>query len=351
LSESVEGRRFVYSAKSGNRLAPYLYLGVTAICVLGGALGFAFCITRPPEQHVGPIGLQVVTTLPLLLGLGSFLYAVNLFRTPRRIELNRRAIVIETRRMTREIPWEDVEYVELDKALAFPPNSTTQKRLVLRDGNRRKLAVLSGDLENFDDLSERLQRISSKRTGNPTMVAAARRAKPMAVFFCAFGVLAAAGAVFMGWSVRSEGKSKQLIQSEGVVTDAKILKHEMYNGIAPRIEYSFCDASGREFRRDTMLMTDEWKRLEGFESVPVRYVRSDPDYSRVIEGESSEGQMEPMTLLLTSIGLALFSGLFFAVGALRWNGLDVTFDEQTRRFRLKRLGEAAKIVNADRPTE
>jgi hypothetical protein len=345
LSSSSEARRFVYKAKAGTRLLPYLAFGGTIIFWLGAAAGFAFCITRPPEQDPGPLGVNSLATMPILLGGGLLLYGFFVLRTPRRIELNRQAIVIETRRTTREIPWEEFEYVEVDRGMG-----RQYERLVLRDRNREKLAVLSGALENFHDLSERVQRISTKRTGNPTLSASGRRTKPMALFFCFFGLLTAAGTAFMGWSAWSEQNARRLMASEGVTTDAKILKHVMFNNVAPRVEYSFQDAGGREFHRDTMLMTGAWKKLEGAETVPVRYIRSNPDYSRLIAGESHEAMNEPAMLLLAAVGLMLMSALFLTVGVLRWYGLDITFDEKTRRFRLKRLGGPVAAETA-RPTE
>jgi len=72
--------------------------------------------------------------------------------------------------------------------------------------------------------------------------------------------------------------------------------------------------------------------------VAVRYVGSDPSYSRVADGEQSSGPDDDpkLTLVLAPLG-ALMSLLFFLAGVLRWKGLDLTFDEKKLRFRLKRL--------------
>jgi hypothetical protein len=336
MNATAESRRFVYESKSRSRLQPYLYVAGGAACVAAAVAGFLFCVTRRPEHRIGPVEQYALTTLPVMFALGAFSYAVVLFRTPRRIELSLEGILLESPLKRREIPWDQIDRVEIDKKIAFTPGTEVEV-LILRDATGAKQAVLSSTITNFVDLSERVQRIVAKRTGHPTVNAKARRSKRTALFFCAFGTFMVAVSLFVGYDGWNERTNQKLLESEGVDTDATIDKHYLYNGIAPWVEYKFHDAAGREFSRRAMLETPEWQALEGAKTVPVRYVRSNPDYNRVVVGEQSTTEHDPKLMLILAPAVGLFSLLCFVAGILRWKGLDLTFDEKKFRFRLKRL--------------
>ena len=168
MSQAAATRQFVYESRSQGRLQPYLFLAGGVCALAFAALGFYFCVTRKPEHKVDPFAQQTLTTLPILLALGAFSYAVALFRTPRRIVLSVDGILLESPLKRREIPWDQIARVETDKKIAFIPGGEVEV-LVLRDAAGTKIAVLSSTVRHFADLSERLQRIVSKRTGNRTV--------------------------------------------------------------------------------------------------------------------------------------------------------------------------------------
>jgi Protein of unknown function (DUF3592) len=339
MSETTASRRFVYKSKAQSRLQPYLYLAGGLVCVAVAVAGFILCVTRRPEHRIDPFAQYSMTTLPILIALGAFSYAVVLFRTPRRIELSIDGILLESPLKRRAIDWDQIDHVETDKKLPFIPGVEVEI-LILRDAAGAKLAVLSSAVKDFVNLSERVQRIVTKRTGHATVSAKARRSKRAALFFLAFGVLMVAISISVGYGAWIERTNRNLLESDGVDTQATIVKHYMYNGIWPWVEYTFRDTTGREFARRVMLETPAWQALEGAKTVPVRYIRSNPDYSRVDEGEESSMEHDPRIMLLLAPAVGLFSLLFFLVGILRWKGLDVTFDEKKFRFRMKRLGAA-----------
>lgn len=334
-------REFVYESRSQSPLAPYLFVVGGIGCVAGAVLGFVFAVTRKPENKLDPFAQQTFTTVPILLAIGAFSYAAILFRTPRRIVLSIDGITLESPLKTRHIAWEQVARVETDKTIAFLPGSDV-KVLILRDASGAKLAVLSGTVRKFADLSERLQRIVSKRTGSRTVHRQAKRKRRTAVFLLAGGALMLTAAVSLGVHSWREISDRRRLAAEGVETQATILKRYMYNNVAPWVEYKFRAGDGKDYERRALLATRQWNQLEGAKTVTVRYVGSDPAYSRVADGEESMGPDDDpkLTLLLAPLG-GLMSLLFFLAGILRWRGLDLTFDEKTNRLRLKRLdGEA-----------
>jgi hypothetical protein len=336
MSESPATRQFVYETRSQGRLAPYLFLAGGVCAVAFAALGFYFSVTRKPENKVDPFAQQTLTTLPILFAIGAFSYAVSLFRTPRRIVLSIDGISLESSLKKREIPWDQIDRVETDKKITFVPGGEVEI-VVLRDAAGGKIAVLPSTIRHFADLSERLQRIVSRRTGNRTVSAKAKRSKRAAAFFIFFGFFMTAAGVSICYEAWSESNTRILLESEGVDTEATIVKREMYNGIAPWLVYKFRDSSGKEFERRALLTTKNWNLLEGAKTVPVRYIRSNPAVSHV-EGEVPPGvHTDPKMAFLMGPAAALMSLLFFVVGILRWKNLDLTFDEKRFRFRLKRI--------------
>lgn len=338
MSEAPATRQFVYESRGHSHLQPYLFLAGGVCAIAFAALGFYFCVTRKPENKVDPFAQQTLTTLPIMLAIAAFSYAVSLFRTPRRIVLSIDGISLESPLKTREIPWDQIARVETDKKITFVPGAEVEI-VVLRDAAGGKIAVIPSTVRHFAELSERLQRIVSKRTGNRTVSAKAKRSKRAGAFFIFFGFVMIAAGVSVCYDAWREITSHKLLESDGVETEATIIKREMYNGIAPWLEYKFHDASGKEFQRRVMLKTPEWNRLEGAKTVSIRYVPSNPSLSQV-EGEVSPGvHTDPKMTLLLGPAAAVMSLLFFVVGILRWKNLDLTFDEKAFRFRLKRIGD------------
>ena len=132
MNETGQSRRFVYESKTQSRLQPFLYVAGGVACVAAAVAGFIFCVTRRPEHRVGPVEQYALTTLPVMFALGAFSYAVVLFRTPRRIELSLAGILLESPLKRREIPWDEIDRVEIDEKIAFTPG-TEVAVLILRD--------------------------------------------------------------------------------------------------------------------------------------------------------------------------------------------------------------------------
>src|SRR4030095_11636523 len=85
----------------------------------------------------------------------------------------------------------------------------------------------------------------------------------------------------------NEERHKRLFATEAVIVDAKIVRARMYN-VTPRVESSFENDQGRTFTREAMMhQGPEWDGLQNRQTVPVKYLRSDPSWNYLVTGEQS----------------------------------------------------------------
>lgn len=79
-------------------------------------------------------------------------------------------------------------------------------------------------------------------------------------------------------------RHERFIIENGVVAEGNIVQHYLRPRNHYRIEYSF-EADGEEYKRKASLQKDVWNKLEGRETVSIRYLPNKPKKSRVAEGD------------------------------------------------------------------
>lgn len=326
----------------GTRAVLFIVGGVLALCF--GAVVFLVQLLLPPE-HALPVPAKIgLVVIPTMLGLAAFGYGLTLCRIVSRVVLDPDGVTVSSFRGTHTYQWEEVARVDDDK-IEYPMVGLELDAITLYDRGGAKLATLTSQLRGFEDLADEVKRRVRGRSGVTGGHARARYNKPMALLFFAFALLMLFAARFVAHDTWYEATNSGLLETEGVVTEATIVKHEMFN-VTPRVEYEFTDEAGVVHTRNTMMTQAEWNRLIGEPVVEVRYVRSNPEYSRLLVGEAEGGVPSVKApwgyvVAVLAAGMSLFM-LF--IGALRWAGWDLDVGKDGVKW--VRYGDAPQTVDS-----
>lgn len=329
---------FVYTSKSPVGFKP-------ALCLLGAIMGFglgAILFFVVLVFHLGGDGHGVALVLPpVFIGIACASYGFILIRSPQTVEISPSGIEIETVLGTKSIPWSEIDRVEQDKTLVYM-TAQTYRQIVLFNRRGRRRAAITELIEDFDDLVSQIKSAVGEHSTQPVTSGPMRRSKRNGVIFLVLGITCF---IAYPWPIVNQVKARaswQQLEASGVGVDAKIERRYFYNNIAPRIEYSFEDAQGNRHTRDTILLKPAWDRLPSTGTVPVRYLRDDPEFNRIKDGEEDEKSEKGIErIVIGLVGVVFMGGLFTVGGILQFMGIDITMDDKTGRIRIKRLDDFA----------
>jgi hypothetical protein len=336
--EKPEMMRFQPQRPVGVR--PYWqFAGGLSALLIALAVFLSHLFVPPEKQTPFPIfiGTCVVLTLIAISAIGN---AIWLLRSPNRVELWPEGMVIVLPLSCKKILWTEIGKIETDKR-EWPMMGQETRLLVLYGTLGGKLATITDRIAEFDGLVTAVQARVAPAADKPVADARLRRSKPVAAGFFVFGILMTAATIFIGVEGWRTKTNLELMQSEGREIQAAVVKHYIYN-VTPRIEYSFTAADGSKYTRNTEMTRAAWDLSQNRETVDVRYVPSNPDFSRLVEGEGDPTFDNWKFSLGLSVGGIFMSILIFAGAALRWTGRDITLDPATRKFRVMKFGSQDK---------
>jgi len=202
----------------------------------------------------------------------------------------------------------------------------------------RSRETLTELIADFDDLVAQVGARVEEATGAGVGDARLRKSKRNAVLCCVGGIAFFCLCVFLGIDAWRTKTNLRLLETEGVEVDARIKRHYIYN-VTPRIEYAFTTPDRATFTRDASMDRSAWDRLQGAKTVRVRYVPSNPDFSRLMDGEVEDMEMNPnVGLVFAGIGIAL-SVFFIVAGVFLWSGREIDLDTKAGKIRILKLGE------------
>ncbi len=308
----------------------WLLGGIAAFAMSG--VGFVVAILAQVNQFQ----LQMMTTLPVLIGVGAFASAWMTARTPRAVAVGPKGVRIVSRHESRTHGWDEIGWSAVQ-----PGPLSKRRQLKIYDVKGGILAKLSDAIENFDELADLVEfRITAKPDATAGRIQLAK-SKRQAIFITATGVglLVLAGGV--AWMTHSDARAARLLEESAVPGEAHIEDRFLApNGVTPRLVYRITTADGQTATRNAQVERFVWDRLEGAKTVAVNYVPDEPSISRLAFGEpeNRDPLKSPLGGYALSAIAAVMSLLLLVCGPLLWFGWSIDLDSRTRRFSIKRFG-------------
>jgi hypothetical protein len=287
-------------------------LGGVGVLVL---LGIIFVIQVNMPARPGHDMMPGMLGGASVLGFGLLARGLFLLRTTARVVVDDSWVHLESAFARRSVGWGEIARIECDKrSPALGGETLRVVRLIGTSGKR--LAEISETIGDFEFLANEITQRSTAARGQATFDAQAdekrrvtRDAKKIEWVSFFFG-LATLGMGATLWAGINEEMHLRRYASEGKRVEAKIVRRYMYR-VTPRLEFSFRDEAGKEHTRDTMMYQGPaWDALEGKKTVPVEYLKSDPSWNRLLEGEDAETKFGGKFLLVSGGGFLVFGFLF-----------------------------------------
>jgi hypothetical protein len=330
ISPSVSSPDFIYPIDDRSKSKWLWFAAGVGFIILAG-IGFVIALFG----RVGPFELQLLATLPMLLAVGAFGKAWIARKLPSQIAVDTKGLSIYRGNSIRQLDWDQFGWVTVNRT-AF----SQQKQLIVFDSTGKKIASIS-EFPEFDELVDRVQAELARRHGAGTERVRMRKARQTAIFMTGASIFLLAIVAANIWMVRDRQRAENLLKSSAVHGEARILRHFVApNGVTKRIEYEVSGDNNRTGTRNTEVTPEYWEATAAADKVAVVYVPSEPDISRLAEGEILEKDLSENPLVMYGLcaGLGLLCVLFLAGAALQWKGWDIDFDSKTGTFSIKPFG-------------
>jgi hypothetical protein len=253
---------------------------------------------------IGIIGLAV-------FGAFALQHAFFLLQHTRRVDVDAGGITIDSYLGRRFVRWNEVARVSRGKRTSLYGASTATLEL-LDTGGRTRAAIT----DTIGGLEELAQAVAAQVHGGEPAVEEkgedARRASKEArkLRLCGWAFLAFALGMMAGLGAGiNEELHTRRYATEGVRVEAKVVRTWMLS-VTPYVEFSFQDQAGATHTREAMMFSGpEWQAVQGSATVPVEYLRGDPEWNRLVKGEDAGPSFGGSFLWLSSFGVLMFGGL------------------------------------------
>ena len=322
---------FIYELKKPVGLWPVLYI-LGGLFLLGIA-GIAFLIgLLIPAENKAFAAFIASVVIPTMGAMAAFGAAISLLRTPRRVIVAPKGLIVEGDRDTSRWTWDQIGWAARGtSAIGFRP------QLNVFDTAGKKLCTLGPEFADFDGLADSITNAIAKKPGHTADRVQSRKAKKSALFLMLAGAAFLALGIVNGINALNEKRAAQQLAENGVEVTATIKRHYLYN-VTPRLEYEFTAENGKPITRDAVVTQAAWNEFDGAATVPVRYVPSDPDNNQLVTGEVEDESGSPTTNILVSIAVGVMAGFFMSIGLMQWFGWDLDLDSKTGKLSIKRFG-------------
>ncbi|MBI1785757.1 hypothetical protein HYR69_11490 [Candidatus Sumerlaeota bacterium] len=305
---------FTNPAKIG--LYATLSLGLAALLFIIIIVTFFLSLLVPngpgPGLFPGLMGGQMVGVMFLSA------YGINLLGVPIRITLGAEVLTVEWLISRKSFNWNQIAELRRTSSGTWGALGSGGRKkklpdpLLLLDDKGKTIAKLSGEILNAQGLISEIERRSSLARGASTFHREEQIARHLkeqrkkAIKTAVLGAILLFMGLAAGGSLYWEHRKEMRLQAEGIVAEAKVLRHFKFN-ITPRLEYEFSDERGNAHRKDVEMKLDAWEAAEGEKTIPIKYLADDPETSALLSG-GQKRQDVPFPLIMLSAGLMVGLG-------------------------------------------
>jgi len=287
-------------------------------------------------SQLGQLQLQIMSTLPMVAAVGSFAKAWSIRRQPTQMSIGENGLTLDRLGTREHYGWDQIGWASIDMS---PVGQL--RRLSLYDQRGGKVAAIADSFSGFDAAAESVKARVASRHGEksePIRMRKARRSAVITTLISSLLLLVVFGNV---WLAYRDQRANSLLETNGVRGEAKVLSFFIApNGITRRVEYEVTGDNQQTGKRSVEVAREFWDAMNRVEKVAVIYVPSEPDISRLVNGEvAKKGILDnPKARYALSGILGLMCLLFLGAAVMAWKGWDLDLDSQTGKVSFKPFG-------------
>lgn len=309
------------------------------LCFGGGILAFvfaAFGMLVAFVGNVGPVALQAMTTLPILLGLAALTAGWSQVRAPTEVSVGPDGLTWQGRGGRYTESWERIGWATIGTGAL-----NHKRQLVVYDVDGKTITRISEAFDDFDGLADLVKQRIAARGDDTADRLQLQKSRRTALFCGGVAVVLLGVAAANVWNAREQQRTAEVLAAEGVPGQADVVRRFLApNGITRRLEYRVTDPAAADEVRNAEVTPDYWESLENAATVPVIVVPNDPEISRLAEGEvpGSDRIASPTAMYGISALVGVVSLFLIAAACLQWGGWDIDLDSKTGKLSIKRFG-------------
>ena len=336
-SQTDEVMEFRNSQKVGLQVTASLGTSLIIIVIIAMNLFLMFLSSKPHSVSPGLMGGLAV--IPVM-GITA---AICLLKSPVRILLDDQKLTLQWLIRRKTFLWKEISEIQLKKADSSLTGAFTSKkdapkeRLLLLDHNSHKIAEIPASIKPFDVLVREIHNRTSLAKGTSTFNIDKQTSQEIAargkkrIYLLILGIPFVALGVTMGITSLVTEYNKRLLEKDGQIIQAAVTRHYIYN-ITPRMEYTFVAPDGRTYSKNVMVDRNYWDTVEKQETVPVKYLPTNPSKSKLTFGQIDDADIPlPLviaaSLFVTAMGFVCMIMYFFRIS-------DIKFEKG--RFKIER---------------
>ena len=319
-------RVFLARRRVGVRAAIFIVVGALEIVAIILTAVFRANAFLEPSYAVMLTFLVCLSVVGIaFIGRGLFL-----LRTTVQVVLDEIGVRIDTHLSHQSVRWSEIDRLESDTKI-ISMSAESYKVIKLMDRSGRPLAAIDERISDFEAMVAELNDRASPAAGHATYDAAEdelrsveREMMGLRANVLVTGLFAAAILAVLCYGVYEEWHIRRYA-SEGVRAEATIVHREMV-GLTQKIEYTFVDERGRSYSRKTaMYVGGALLSADLKQTVPVEYLRSNPDWNRLVKDEVVGARLSGWSILVAAFGLlvcgTVFVVMLFGFSLKRSNGV------------------------------
>lgn len=293
--------------------------GGAALGIGGGLVGFVIALLT----DVGQFQLHTMSTMPMIAGFFSLIGAIAMTRKRHSVRMDDQSIHIRKTEndINGKFSWDEIAYVKED----LSPYAGKFCKLIGYDG--KTLATISQHYQDADSLFSVIEEQVEKHARPDADEVKQKGDRKTALFAVIFGSLFLCVCGFIAYMTYEDSRQSSLLASESVNGTATIEELKVApNGSTKRLHYKIQLDDGNDYQVENVEVTDEYfEAMQGESEVPVIYAESDPNVSKLRNGQVVEDDF--LKTPLGGYGLAglcsLLSLFFITVGVLQLLGFDL----------------------------
>lgn len=320
---------YVFQRRSSAPATAILLIAGGVVALGFAALGMLLAIISDADQ----LSVQVMTTVPTLIGLAALTAGWTTARAPTEVTVGPDGLTVTGRKGKHSTPWERIGWATIGTG------ALNQKRhLVVYDVDGKTITKISQSFDDFDGFAEMVKQRIAARNDDAAVRVKLQKSRRAGLFAIGIGVflLAIGGANI--WMAYEEQRTSTLLAEQGAPGEADVVRRFLApNGVTCRLEYRVTSPAAADDVRNAEVTRDYWDSLEGVKTVPVIVVPDEPAISRLADGEvDDDPTTSPKVMYVLSSVIAVISLISIGAGILQWRGWEIDLD--SGKISIKRIG-------------
>jgi hypothetical protein len=318
----------LFLCAKGTAISPKVHYFTGCVLIATTALCFALAIRGyfPPS----------VCSLPIMGALAAFFTGYQVGRSPTRIFVGERDLILYYPDRKRVIPWNELRWSAKEAS-----GINQQEYLFIYNAEGRKDVRVPPNFKGFDLMAEKIREKIGEANQDVKFTVPLERNWQRASLLIGIGLAMGTLAVVLLMSDLRDIEDGKRLDAEGVAGEGTITRHFLApNGTTTRIEYEVAGNDGSRAHENVEIEPGRWEAVAVGDSVQITYLPDAPHVSELTSGlvKRTYAPKSLTKVYVQPLAVLVICTFLLAGGLMTLCGIDIDWNKETRWFKVVRLG-------------